>query len=320
MRVPAPAPSLPGRRAFLGAALGLGAAALSSCVADPGSPRSPLEQAAGAATGAPSPAPSATPAPTPTSSPTPLPSTAPGAATVPTRHQVIAGFSGKPAGAFGLEVKGIALQLPGRARGAALTFDACGGPHGEGYDATLVKALRKHNAPATLFVNRRWAKANHSLMLDLVADPLFEIANHGTSHAPLASRGQAAYGIPGTSSIAQAYEEVMGNQRYLAEVFGVEAGFFRSGTAHMDELCTRMTRELGLIPMNFTVNLDAGATFPAATVAAQTALLGRRDVGIAHFNRPNSGTGAGVARALPGLLDALGSGGLRLLTLSDAFA
>ena len=156
-------------------------------------------------------------------------------------------------------------------------------------------------------------------MLELVADPLFEIANHGTSHAPLSSRGQAAYKIPGTASIAQAYDEVMGNQRYLAETFGVEAKFFRSGTAHMDELSARMTRELGLIPMNFTVNLDAGATFPAATVAAQTALLGKSDVGIGHFNRPNSGTGAGVARALPGLLKSLESRDLRLLKLSEAF-
>ncbi len=236
-----------------------------------------------------------------------------------TRKQAVAEFGGKPAGAFGLEVKGIHMDLPAGARGAALTFDACGGPHGEGYDLTLVKALRKHRAPATLFINRRWAKANHSLMLDLVADPLFEIANHGTSHAPLASRGQAAYGIPGTASIAQAYDEVMGNQHYLAETFGVEAKFFRSGTAHMDELSTRMTRELGLIPMNFTVNLDAGATFPVATVAAQTALLGKRDVGIGHFNRPNSGTGAGVARALPGLLKSLESRDLRLLKLSEAF-
>ena len=300
-----------GRRVVLGAVLGLGAGVLSSCVADPNSPTAP--------TAAPAASTSAAATPSSTPSPTASPDKTPDKATVMSRKQAVAEFSGKPAGAFGLEVKGIQMDLPARARGAALTFDACGGPHGEGYDTTLIKALRKHQAPATLFINRRWAKANHSLMLELVADPLFEIANHGTSHAPLTSRGQSAYGIPGTASIAQAYDEVMGNQHYLAETFGVEARFFRSGTAHMDELSTHMTRELGLIPMNFTVNLDAGATFPAATVAAQTALLGKRDVGIGHFNRPNSGTGEGVARALPGLLKSLESRDLRLLKLSEAF-
>lgn len=309
------APATMGRRLFLGAALGLGTAMLASCAVDPDSPSSP--------TGAPSP--SATPAAgsaaataaTPT--PTVTPAAGSTAAAVMSRQEAAATFAGRPAGAFGLEVKGIALGLPAQAKGAALTFDACGGPQGEGFDAVLIKALRKHQAPATLFINQRWAKVNTSLVEDLAADPLFEIANHGTSHAPLASRGQAAYKIPGTASIAAAYDEVMGNQQYLAERFGIEARFFRSGTAHTDELSAKMVRELGLIPMNFTVNMDAGATFPASTVTAQAAGMGRGDVGIGHFNRPNSGTGKGVEAALPRLLESLDSKGLALVKLSDAF-
>jgi peptidoglycan/xylan/chitin deacetylase (PgdA/CDA1 family) len=233
---------------------------------------------------------------------------------------VISAFAGKPAGEFGLEAKGIQLDLPAAARGAALTFDACGGRHGEGYDGKLIRALRKHEAPATLFINRRWAAANASLVRELAADPLFEIANHGTTHAPLASRGQSAYGIPGTASVADAYDEIMDNQHYLADSFGIKAKFFRSGTAHMDVLGAAMCRELRLVPMNFTVNLDAGATFPASSVAAQTALLGHRDVGIGHFNRPSSETAEGLATMLPRLMESLESRNLRLLRLSDAFA
>ncbi|MET0872162.1 MAG: polysaccharide deacetylase family protein [Paeniglutamicibacter terrestris] len=304
--------TLTGRRSVLAALLGASATLLGACAVDPASPTAPVST------------PPPTPRPTPTAvSSAPPSSTASAAApqkSIPSRQTVVAAHAGKPAGAFGLEIPGIKLGLPPGARGAALTFDACGGKHGAGYDAKLIAALRKHQAPATLFINSRWAQTNASLLRELIADPLFEIANHGTSHAPLTSRGQAAYGIPGTKTVGEAYDEVVGNQHYLADEFGVEAKFFRSGTAHMDELGAAICRDVGLIPMNFTINLDAGATFPLATVAAQTMQLGAADVGIAHFNQPSSATSAGVARALPGLIEKLESKNLRLLTLSAAFA
>ncbi len=295
-----------GRRTLLAALLGAGATLLTSCAADPQSPKGPAPTAASSPS---APAPAALP-------PAPAPAPAPA---VPDRSTMVSAYAARPSGAFGLEVKGIALGLPDRARGAALTFDACGGPNGEGYDGALIAALRKHRAPATLFINQRWAAANKTLVRELAADPLFEIANHGTTHAPLASRGQAAYGIPGTASIGAAYDEIMDNQRYLADTFGIHAKFFRSGTAHQDELGAALCRELGLVPMNFTVNLDAGATFPAASVEAQTRQLRAGDVGIGHFNRPSSGTARGVADALPGLLESLQARKLALLTLSEAF-
>ncbi len=224
-------------------------------------------------------------------------------------------FKDVPAGQFGLEVPGIELGLPKGNAAAALTFDACGGPRGSGVDEALLDALRAKQVPATLFVNQRWARANARLMAELAGDQLFEIANHGTSHAPLATSGQEAYGIGGTESIGQAYDEVMGNQRYLADQFGITAKFFRSGTAHMDEASAAMCRELGVVPMNFTVNLDAGATFGAQTVAAQVRQLGAGDIGIGHFNQPASGTAKGVALGLGQALDS----GLRFTRLSDAW-
>ncbi|OIH85872.1 polysaccharide deacetylase [Arthrobacter sp. UCD-GKA] len=305
--MPTPFPGSPtGRRTLLAALLGTGATLLASCAADPLSPTGPPPTAATA------PLPTA-PAPSP-----PAAAAAPARA-VPSRSAVLSAYASRPSGAFGLEIKGIELGLPASARGAALTFDACGGPNGEGYDVALVKVLRKHRAPATLFINQRWAAANEGLVRELAADPLFEIANHGTTHAPLASRGQAAYGIPGTASIAAAYDEIMDNQRYLADTFGIQAKFFRSGTAYQDELGAALCRELGLVPMNFTVNLDAGATFRAASVAAQTRALRAGDVGIGHFNRPASETARGMAEALPGLLESLAARKLALLTLSEAF-
>lgn len=301
----------PARRTMLAALLGTGATLLASCAADPHSPVRPATTASAPEATASAAAPTPAPSPAVTAG-TPTP-------TVQGRSTVLSTYASKPAGAFGLEVKGIALALPASAHAAALTFDACGGPNGQGYDERLIAALRKHRAPATLFINQRWARVNPGLVRDLAADPLFEIANHGATHAPLASRGQSAYGIPGTANIGAAYDEVMDNQRYLADTFGIHAKFFRSGTAHMDELGAALCRQLGVVPMNFTVNLDAGATFPVRTVAAQVAQLGAADVGIGHFNRPASGTARGVADALPGLLESLAAKKLTLTTLSTAF-
>lgn len=258
------------------------------------------------------PAASATPPPSATASSQPASAFS---AAYPSRSQVIEKFKEVPAGQFGLDIPGIELGLPKGSEYAALTFDACGGPNGSGADETLLDALRELQVPATLFVNQRWARANARLLAELASDQLFEIANHGTSHAPLATGGQSAYGIMGTGSIAQAYDEVMGNQLYLAEQFGITAKFFRSGTAHMDEAGAALCRELGVLPMNFTVNLDAGASFDATTVAAQVSQLRAGDVGIGHFNQPASGTAKGLA---PGLVQALDSG-LRFAKLSDAW-
>ncbi|MGO3392773.1 polysaccharide deacetylase family protein [Glutamicibacter arilaitensis] len=248
--------------------------------------------------------------------PAPAPSASPSSARqYPTRAQILSEFKNQRTGEFGLEVKGIELGLPTATKSAALTFDACGGAYGSGIDHALLDTLRDHKVPATLFINQRWARSNGAAMEELVADPLFEIANHGTSHAPLSVAGQSAYGLRGTGSVGEAYDEVMGNQKYLAGQYAVDARFFRSGTAHMDEVSAAMCRKLGLIPMNFTVNLDAGASFPAATVAAQMQLLSAGSVGIGHFNQPESGTAKGIALGLVAALDS----GLEFITLSEAW-
>ncbi|GAA1414138.1 polysaccharide deacetylase family protein [Glutamicibacter uratoxydans] len=301
---------LSSRRSLLAfGAAALGSFVLSGCAAD-GSSESSLAPANSAPSVHPAPAPAS-----PAASSTGAVAPGDGAPEFLDRDKAIDMFKGRAAGSFGLEVPGIQLGLPEGAKFAALTFDACGGPRGSAVDTALLSTLRAHRAPATLFINQRWARANPGLMKELVADPLFEIANHGTLHAPLCIAGQKAYGIPGTASVGSAYDEVMENQRYMAGEFGVDARFFRSGTAHMDEAGAALCRALGIVPMNFTRNLDAGATFAASAVASQVKLLKSGDVGIGHFNQPGSGTAAGVRAGLGPLLDS----GIKLATLSQGF-
>ncbi|BCW36273.1 hypothetical protein StoSoilA2_23290 [Arthrobacter sp. StoSoilA2] len=222
-------------------------------------------------------------------------------ATIPGKPQILAEFGPLRPQEWGLHVTGVVNNSA--SQHVALTFDACGGPGGTGCDHKLLKSLRSLNVPATLFINSRWIAANRSLAAELAAEPLFELANHGTLHLPLSVNGRSAYGIAGTANPAAVYEELMGNQALMLELTGVSPRFFRPGTAFYDEVAASMTRRLGMLPVNFTVNGDGGATFTPATVAGEVAKVAAGDIVISHFNRPTSGTAEGYAKALPRLLD-----------------
>lgn len=222
-------------------------------------------------------------------------------AAIPGKPQILAEFGPLRPQEWGLHVTGVVNNSA--SRHVALTFDACGGPGGTGCDHKLLKSLRSLNVPATLFINSRWITANRSLAAELASDPLFELANHGTLHLPLSVNGKSAYGIAGTANPAAVYEELMGNQALMHELTSVSPRFFRPGTAFYDEVAASMTRRLGMLPVNFTVNGDGGATFAPATVAGELAKAAAGDIVISHFNRPGAGTAEGYARALPRLLD-----------------
>ena len=275
--------------------------------------------AAGLATAcAPSPAVPRERAQAPTSTPTvPTPGAPPVApVTVPVelaRAEVVARYAGVAPAAFGLDVAGVVNRLPTQERVIALTFDACGGPRGSGYDASLIDALRSSGTPATLFLNQRWILAHPDLAAELAADPLFELANHGTAHLPLSVRGAAAYGITGTTDPGAVFDEIAGNRRTLTELTGVAPRFFRSGTAHYDDVAVRIAGDVGETVVNFDVNGDAGATFGAREVTAALSSVSAGSIVIGHMNQPTGGTAAGVAAALPRLT----ADGFRFVRLSE---
>ncbi|MFF2542835.1 polysaccharide deacetylase family protein [Kitasatospora sp. NPDC058063] len=262
-----------------------------------------------------------TPGPDPTPDPTPAPTPAPTSASEPakqpphepTRAETVERYGALAPSEWGLEVSGVITELPEGESATALTFDACGGPGGNGYDADLIDALRAHGVPATLFLNARWIDANPDEFEQLAADPLFEIGNHGTVHRPLSVTGRSAYGIAGTGDVGEVYDEVAGNARKLTELLGHPPRFFRSGTAHYDDVATRVVADLGQRVAGFTVNGDGGATLPAAEVRQEVASAPPGAIVIGHLNHPGGGTAPGVAAALPGLLAA----GRRFVRLSD---
>jgi peptidoglycan/xylan/chitin deacetylase (PgdA/CDA1 family) len=229
------------------------------------------------------------------------------------RKALVRRYSRKQPTAWGEAVPRVVSRLPTTDRVVALTLDACGGRTGSGYDTELIKTLRRERVSATLFVNARWIEANPRTFQRLAADPLFEIANHGTEHRPLSVSGRSAYGIAGTSSVANVVDEVAVNQQLITKLTGTAPAFFRSGTAYYDDVAVRIVNDLGLQVINFNVLGDAGATYTAPQVA--NAMLGSKpgSIILAHMNRPNSGTAEGIATALPKLRKR----GFRLVRLSE---
>lgn len=203
---------------------------------------------------------------------------------------------------FGLTVPGVINRLP--SENVALTFDACGGPGGAQYDGALIKTLRDLGTPATLFLNARWIEANPTIFRDLAADPLFDIANHGTRHLPLSVAGRSAYGIAGTRDAGEVYDEIAGNHELLTRALGRPPAFFRSGTAHYDDVATKIVAELGEQVIGFDVNADSGARASLPQITRAMAGVRPGSIVIAHMNRPSGATAQGMAAALPPLLDA----------------
>jgi peptidoglycan/xylan/chitin deacetylase (PgdA/CDA1 family) len=173
--------------------------------------------------------------------------------------------------------------------------------------------LRANQVPATLFINDRWADANRATLLDLAADPLFEIANHGTEHRPLSVSGAEVYGIEGTSDPAGVIAEVGDNQASLAEAIGEPPAYFRAGTAYYDEIAVEIANDMGLEVVGFDILGDAGATFSADQVAGALRDASAGSIALLHMNHPGSGTAAGIEQAVADLRGR----GFEFVTLSE---
>ena len=215
---------------------------------------------------------------------------------------------------WGENVTGVTTKFHTDKKEIALTFDACGGSaKSSQYDAGLIDFLSENHIPATLFINSRWIQSNPEIFERLAANPLFEIANHGTAHHPLSVNGKSVYNIPGTASPEEVAHEINGNGDFIEKLTGKRPRFFRSGTAYYDEQAVAIAHQNGVEIAGFSVLGDAGATFSTPKVAQQLESAHSGDIVIFHMNHPEGGTREGVIEGV----EKLKAEGFSFVRLSD---
>ena len=230
-----------------------------------------------------------------------------------TKEQVISKFSGKIPQEWGEVVKGVKTRLNTDQKVLALTFDACGGPKGSGYDAELIDFLTGEAIPATLFISGKWMDANPEIFQTLSKNPLFEIENHGLKHRPCSATGRSVHRIKGTKSVGEMYDEIEGNALKILNLTGRKPKYFRPGAAYGDEICVEIAHALGYEVVNFSVRGDAGATYSTKKVKETLLHSAPGSIILMHMNHPEGETAKGVIAAIPELRNR----GFRFVKLSE---
>jgi len=217
------------------------------------------------------------------------------------REKIFSRFGGKTPREWGEKVTGVKTRLNTKEKVIALTFDACGGPRGNGYDAKLIQYLKAENIPATLFLSGKWIVANPKIFMELAKEPLFDIENHGLNHRPCSANGRSAYGIAGTKGVDEIFDEIEQNAMKIQALTDQKPKYYRPGAAHSDDICVEVASTLGYEVVNFSVRGDAGATYTKNQV--KEALLNARPSSIVllHMNHPEGETAEGLIEAIPEL-------------------
>ncbi|SFX22792.1 Peptidoglycan/xylan/chitin deacetylase, PgdA/CDA1 family [Thermoactinomyces sp. DSM 45891] len=200
---------------------------------------------------------------------------------------------------WGEKMPGIISKLPTSEKVIALTFDACGGKHGDGYDAELIQYLQENQIPATLFLNARWIESHPELTKQLANNPLFEIENHGSEHRPLSINGRSVYGIQGTQNLDGIIQEIIVNHRLIEKMTGRAPRFFRAGTAYYDDIAVQVAKQLDEQIAGFHITGDAGATFNQVQVKNAMLQAKPGSIILLHMNQPRGNTAEGIKEAIP---------------------
>lgn len=208
--------------------------------------------------------------------------------------QIIEKYSEQIPTQWGEKLDKVINNIDTSEREIALTFDACGGEYGSGYDEELIDYLIKENIKATLFVNYRWIESNKDTFLELAKNSLFEIENHGYSHKPLSVTENSIYNIEGTNSVEEVINEMKLNEKAIYELTGIKTKYFRSGTAYYDEVAINIAEDLGYKIAGYSINGDGGATFSKGEVEDSLKQSKSGDIVICHFNQPQKETFEGL--------------------------
>ncbi|MFN0218169.1 MAG: polysaccharide deacetylase family protein [Hyphomicrobium sp.] len=217
------------------------------------------------------------------------------------------------------------VDLPEGEKFIALTFDLCERP-GEiaGYDGAIFDYLRREGVKATLFAGGKWMRSHEVRAKQLVADPLFEIANHSDGHRNMKFLDAAAM-----------QSEILGPQRtYGATLARIAArqclaqpepdarpermSLFRFPYGACNQAAVDAVNDAGLLAIQW----DASTGDPDKAASARGiahSMVAEAQPGsilIAHAN----GRGWNTAEALPLAIPKLKALGYQFVTVSELLA
>lgn len=211
------------------------------------------------------------------------------------------------------------VDLPEGERLIALTFDLCEtSAEVAGYDGAIVDTLRKAGVAATFFAGGHWLAKHPERARQLMADPLFEVGNHGWSHRLLAGVDDKVLRIQ-VLAPQEAAQSVIGDLRQACPKAGAQAPvLFRFPAGVCDRRALDFVNGNGLLAIEWDV--VSGDPDPRQSAQAiRQAVLSRVKPGsivVMHAN----GRGHHTAEALPGLISALKARGFGFATVSDLLA
>ncbi len=216
------------------------------------------------------------------------------------------------------------VTLPDGKKLVALTFDLCEAAYEiAGYDGRIVDYLRENGIKATFFAGGKWLLTHNERAQQLLADPLFEVANHGWRHADFKSisgqklREEAAFS-------QAAYEEI--RAQLVKRQCRVDANTakpqlpermtllrFPYGTCNARAL--EAVAEAGLLAIQWDVATgDPSPGRSARAIASRVMRSARPDsIILGHAN----GRGWNTAAALPIFVPVLKKKGYRFVTVSE---
>lgn len=214
------------------------------------------------------------------------------------------------------------VVLPPGRKLIALTFDLCEQP-GEiaGYDGAVVDYLRANHVKATFFAGGKWMASHGERTRQLMADPLFEMANHAYAHRNLRLLGGSALRqeIEAPQRIYEAAREGLLRSQCLPAGAAVAARLtlFRFPYGACNPAAIEAVNGAGLVAVQW--NLSTGDPSPSTSARAIASAMLRAkpgDIVISHAN----GRGYHTAEALPAAIPKLRAMGYEFVTVSELLA
>ncbi len=219
------------------------------------------------------------------------------------------------------------VKLPPGQKLVALTLDLCEQP-GEiaGYDGAIIDYLRKEGVKATLFIGGKWLRSHETRARQLIADPLFEIANHAAAHRNLRllSGKRLSEEIEGPQRAYEAIHESFSKDQCVRakaqawQLVPQRISLFRFPFGACNQASLDAVNDAGLLAIQWDVSTGDPSPGQSSKAIAHEILRGTRpgSIVIGHANGRGFNTAAALHLAIPKLK----ARGYQFVTVSELLA